>query len=295
MGDSMNRSVPVVAAALMLGSSASPNDHIHKQQPVVNLDLIDPDDPMSYFEAAEEIAFEAHTADGLNTAYELTLMSWLIASENAPSPAFDRSVTLLLADIVQDNATRLKLLELAGTLDTPLDQTQVDPSRLGLIRLIASVRRGDWSELREILGVLDLDEVLGELQISSQDQQSVLALIDRFEDEPERPQTVRVQSRTSLDPDADDSMRFETILNPDIQGDPSPRLAQQEHLLLIRVEAAALGVAPQEWGSAFIMTGDLPVRLWSLEEAAAESGLTADQPVPSLIDGQLSWAKRAAE
>ena len=283
----MNTRTLTVALFLLVGvTAAQPQQQGGAEDMGIDLEpmleSLDPGRPLSYFELAEELAYEAQRDDERQVARELALMAWLL-SDADPDAGLDlsRSAALLLADLATDGADRARFRQLAG-ITTPRERGSLSAADAVVLRAIGAVRRGEWALLRELRRSTDIVAQLRDAGVPGDDVALFESLLQRYADEPERSRTVR---RQELGPNPG----YRNVVNPENEGDPSPRLSPSQHELLLRVDAAILRAYAESLGESLVLTGNAPTRVWTLGDLAREYGLATDRVDLELTDGGWAW------
>lgn len=235
----------------------------------------------AYFDLAEEIGYSATTAEGVRLASEMTLVSWLLRDGDGRA-RHERSVLLLLADLADTASDRGRLLGLAGV--RALDESGVlSGDEQALLDMLSSIRRGDWSRMREIVRAVDVGQVMRDAGASDTASGVVESLVATHRDRRTERRTVRVRREQGIGSTLQ--------INPANDGDVSPVLSSGQLEAMLRVEAVVLRVKSEELVAGVWLTGDEPVRLDSLESLSERMGLDPERAGLEASDGGWRWVR----
>jgi hypothetical protein len=103
----------MLVVGLVMAANAAPGDGVAQPGPwMARVEALNPDDPMAYFELAEEIADASAEDSRRELARHLFALSGVLAPQR-----LGRSACLALADLEEDEHTKRRLLALAALLD----------------------------------------------------------------------------------------------------------------------------------------------------------------------------------
>jgi len=158
--------VLLFAAGLVIAADAAPGDGVTEPGPWTDrVEALNPDDPMAYFELAEEIADASAEVSRRELARHLFALSGVLAPQR-----LGRSACLALADLEADQHTRRRLLALAALLDERAGGLIVGPagetayhdraSVLAVTNALSFYRRGNGAKAVSALRTSSARQIL---------------------------------------------------------------------------------------------------------------------------------------
>lgn len=278
----MDRVAIVLSAVVLSLTSSAVDDHgvglFEGDRVHIGLD---PAQPMTYFEKAEEIGYSAQSDLELQLARELTLMSWLLQPTAQERGAFERSIALLLADLSTDPNERQRYLSLSQAQSAEAEAVQTGSTRAAL-KAISSIRKGDWSALRTALRGFAPRASLFGVGVRQSDIAVFERLLIRYRDTHTQPAAIRNQRGNA--------QGTTHRANPENNGNPAPELTDAEGDTLLRIEAALLNVEASDWAVSLLLTRDAPAQIYSLGSTARSYELDPSRPLPIPSAQGWSWA-----
>lgn len=243
------------------------------------LAALDGDDPMRYFELAEDIAYNERGASAMTLARQLFVIAWEIDRARPPREqlGIGRSVCLALADLATAEERRF-LLAMAASLRNDPDAGAAwtspgagpdaptlaidERTAFQLSEALARFRAGEGRRLADILETLDAEAALRRIGLPERDVRSLLAAVQTVIDEPRCPRC-KNDRVVRAGPEIDDQ-RY--LICPECDGHSGPSLNADQLLLIMRAEALLLGVEAPAWSAHRVIDNAAPIR--SLDPAA---------------------------
>jgi hypothetical protein len=285
----------VVAAALLIAAIAAAGGAA--RQPEVEqspkaaghafadrLEQLGPQDPLSYFLLAEEVADTAVNPADFELAKQLYVLAFHYDRVPGRAATLSASAVLGLAEIERLDRDRRWLLALAGSLDkryaqpdwnVPASGSISDETAAKAAAAIGLARSGDGRESRKLLEDTSVMEVLRryERAIGTTGETGALSRIAKYSQQwpcPECGNARVVTKPTERGP--------ELRLCGTCRGNPGPKLGQDEIIAQLRFESYLLNGIQRSWAAQSIVDQGAPLRDPSAEELAETMGVDASKP-----------------
>ena len=252
-----------------------------------------PDDPMAYFELAEDVAAREQHADGRRLARGLFVLAYELDRNSAAPIGLGTSVCLALATLADSTGEAQWLLEVGRALDR-------SPGPIMLPGLLSSTPGADAGAR------LFLAQAIG--QGRDDEGKSTKAIISRAEVKPLVPATIAALGSAGRTLEVGETRphcpgcagrRFNRVTGegasglqpcPVCLGNPGLRLSAEQLLLSLSVEAALLDAEHHFWGAQLLADGGSPLREPDPSELARAYGVDPRRPYWRLGTGQVfSW------
>ncbi|MCA9310800.1 MAG: hypothetical protein KDA21_06315 [Phycisphaerales bacterium] len=264
----------IAAATLSLAPARASAPEINPWAGVVNLDerlaALSPDNPIAYFELAEEVAYEMPDVGGRRLARHLYVLAFE-ADRNAPRPlGLGRSVCIALADMSTQPDERRWLFALAAVLGDTTTSVNWDPQ----IRDATSTETA--MALAEALGYFRAMDYRKAHRLLIRDD--VEALFNQYDHVVEQGRDINFMTTDAIGcPECRNSRVVRsggTRENPyrlcaTCGGNPGPRLSGDEFLAQLRLESVLLNANHHSWSAQVTVDGGEPLRDVEPDELAA--------------------------
>ena len=241
--------VLVLAGGLVVAVEAVPGDGVAEPGPWTDrVETLDPDDPMAYFELAEEIADSSADGARRDLARHLFALSGVLAPQR-----LGRSACLALADLEEDEHSKRRLLALAALLDEragglivgPAGETAYydQPSVLAVTDALSFYRTGN-----------------GAKAVSALRSPSAKQILDTYDS------IFRGGSKRFIE----DCRLY--------RGSRRPVIADPDRVLLLRFEAGLLAGDDRSWSGELLLNGGRPLIEVDPDRLESSFGVNAGQP-----------------
>lgn len=289
----MNRLLVMLALVLTSAVPARAQDAPSGPPPTIGvLDLearlaaLSADEPMAYFELAEEVAAEIRDGAGRELAKRLYVLAYELSRDSPRAPRLTRSVCLALAALEESGTERYRWLNALASLQSDdassasmvetLDARETIAIALSFHKaednLKARIQFGRPNVARYIASLSGTPRQLIETVLADiQAEASCLVCRNR-----------RVtRDRNANSPDAPD------VLCTRCSGNPGPRLTAQEYLDLLLFEIDLLDVEAPTWSAQLDLDNGDPLREADPDQLAPLYGFDAGATMfrPSATDG----------
>lgn len=218
---------------------------------------LSPDDPIGYFELAEEVAYEVPGSAGRDLARKLFVLSFELSRRVRGGPDLARSACLALADLATDPADRAWLLSLSGMVASELDVLyshpvhQVDDNSEAMFRMAEMLGRYRSNAMREVREALRRDDIQQMLERHASRLQEAGFTVEAAE---RALSCEGCRNRRVVRTGAD------TAMCPICKGNPGTELSADEWVAQLVLEAELLRVEHRSWSAQLIQDGGEPVR-----------------------------------
>jgi len=219
------------------------------------------EDAMRYFGLAEEVAREIRDPDGRGLARNLFVLAFELSRDESGAPALTRSVCLALAELEPGDTDRRRWLRAIAALED-----KGDPSRARAMLEDAGVRE----RIAVALGHFRAEEYLKvRTHLNRPSVRRFIErlggaekrLMERVKREIERDAACEVCRNDRTVPDRSrDGRHDDEVLCPRCQGNPGPRLTDEEYRRLLVFEIDLLGVETERWDTQLDVDGGAPLR-----------------------------------
>ncbi len=241
--------VLVLAGGFVVAVDAVPGDGVAEPGPWTDrVETLDPDDPMAYFELAEEIADASADGARRDLARHLFALSGVLSPQR-----LGRSACLALADLDEDEHSKRRLLALAALLDEragglivgPAGETAYydRPSVLAVTDALSFYRTGN-----------------GAKAVSALRTPSAKQILDTYDS------IFRGGSKRFIE----DCRLY--------RGSRRPVIADPDRVLLLRFEAALLAGDDRSWSGELLLNGGRPLIEVDPDRLESSFGVNAGQP-----------------
>lgn len=272
----------LVGMALLMGATEA-RERVSAPDPIAwadsqdralerRLAQLDPDEPMMYFELAEEVV-SSFAGEGYRLARQLYALAYALDARSGDRLDLAPSTALALAEITPDAQERRWLLTMARTLTRAnagrVDEIEVPRERLLCAEILSIHRGGEFQRLRPMLRRVELEETLRGVGMERSDAQRLVAMVENSaENQRDEPRTdPRSRSDDALSP------------HPSNGGNPGPTLSAEEFALSLRAELLLVGGEPGSWGADLVTHDGAPARDLDPGELLSITGVSADRPV----------------
>ena len=245
----IHAAVLVLVGGLAAAVDAVPGDGVAEPGPWTDrVETLDPDDPMAYFELAEEIADASADGPRRELARHLFALSGVLAPQR-----LGRSACLALADLDGDEHSKRRLLALAALLD----------ERAGGL-IVGPVGEAAYHDRGSILAVADALSFYrtgnGAKAVSALRTPSAKQILDTYDS------IFRGGSERFIE----DCRLY--------RGSRRPVLAEPDRMLLLRFEAALLAGEDRSWSGELLLHGGRPLIEVDPDRLESSFGVNAGQP-----------------
>lgn len=251
------------------------------------LELLHPDEPSAYFELAEEVADIADDPGRLGLAQSLYAMAFELDRRRitgAAGRSLAASAALGLADIQILERDRRWLIAIAGTMDERYllpDWTIAawpsvsDDVAFKAATAIGLARAGEGREARRMLDQPGVRELLQRFEraLGATGGGGALFRVERYADQWPCRECGNARAVTRPGPRGP-----EVRLCPTCEGNPGPRLTEEEFIAQLRFESALLRGIQQSWGAQVMVDAGSPLLDPDPDELAATFGVDASRP-----------------
>lgn len=212
-----------------------------------HLASLDGTDAMAYFRLAEEVAYEIPAEPGVELARTLYVFAYELSRDESGAPTLTRSVCLGLAALEPTDSERRRWLEAIATLEaeTPgVDDVAIDDAdtRLRLATALSHYRAEEFLKVRTLINRGPVQRYIDGL---AGDERNIMNRVMKDITEDTACEVCRndrvVLDRTQGGRDRD------KVLCPRCQGNPGPRLSDEEYRQLLRFELNLLKIEPDSW------------------------------------------------
>ena len=241
--------VLVLAGGFVVTVDAVPRDGVADPGPWTGrVESLDPDDPMAYFELAEEIADASAERPRRELARHLFALSGVLAPQR-----LGRSACLALADLEQDKHTRRRLLALAALLDERAGGQIVGPA--------GETAYYDRASVLAVTNALSFYRTgNGAKAVSALRTPSAKQILDTYDS------IFRGGSERFIE----DCRLY--------RGSRRPVFAEPDRVLLLRFEAALLAGDDRSWSGELLLNGGRPLIEVDPDRLESSFGVNAGQP-----------------
>ncbi len=249
---------------------------------------LDPDDPLAYFELAEEVGYEMPFGEGQRLARRLFVLAFALDRRRDEPVGLAGSVCLALADMSTDVNEQRWLRALAEALEgdtrdvrwaASLAASGSDRAPLNFAEALARLRAGDPREIRTLLSRLDAVTVLRDAGMKTDEARDFLAEV---RDQLSRTRGRPMQREVRRTVDGDLVVELEDASG----GNPGPSLSEREYLRHINVEMLLVDAHAGSWAAQLILDGGVPQRDIDPAELAPYFGIDPERSVFRLQDGR---------
>jgi hypothetical protein len=248
------------------------------------LPQLHPQDPLAYFLLAEEVAEEVEEPARLLLAQSLYALAFELDRKRGGSGSLAASAALGLAQVERLDRDRRWLIALAGAMDSryllPDWNVSAWPSvsddvAFKAATAIGLARAGEGREARRLLEQPGVIEVLRryERALAATGGAGAVWRLERYVEQ--WPCRECGNARVVTRPGARGP---EVRLCPTCQGNPGPRLSEEDLIAQLRFESALLSGIHRSWGAQFMADGGAPLRDPDPDELAATFGVDAARP-----------------
>ncbi len=242
------------------------------------LAALSPDDPMAYFELAEEIAFEMPMGVSMELARRLFVLSSALDARSASPIGLTPSVCIALAELSIDSEERRWLRAMAESLQRsdgqPMwsvraDVSATDDTPEEFAKSMGMFRGGDGGGLRSMLRRVSAETLLRD---AGMDQESALGVAQELERLAPlmRPKGVGRDGRVIRI--VRDGQQIVEI-DPETGGNPGPDLPADSFIDHLRGEVLLLGGEPSSWSAQLLLDRGRPFRDLDPDELSAHFGV----------------------
>lgn len=260
----------IVLAASCVSAAAQP---VARADFEARMEALLPNDPMSYFELAEEVGVEWPDDAGRQLARELFVLAYEI--DRRVEGRLGASVCLALADIAPDDDERRRLLALASMFRARAvdiagrsgagGAIAAREAAFSLATALGWYRSGDYARAAGILARPEVGGLLAAYGGAIGGADRVLLEI-RTRPSCRQCRNQRVV-RDTLNPNATER------LCPTCNGLPGPRLTPEQFLMHLRLESMLLSEGAPSWSAQLIADQGAPLRVVDPEGLARRYGV----------------------
>ena len=247
--------VLVLATGLVVAVDAVPGNGVAEPGPWTDrVEALDPDDPMAYFELAEEIADASADDPRRELARHLFALSGVLAPQR-----LGRSACLALADLDADQHGKRRLLALASLLDERAGGLIVGPA--------GETAYYDRASVVAVTNAMSFYRTgNGAKAVSALRTPSAKQILDTYDS------IFRGGSERFIE----DCRLY--------RGSRRPVIAEQDRMLMLRFEAALLAGDDRSWSGELLLNGGRP--LIEVDPDRLESSFGVDAGKPCFRDGR---------
>jgi len=255
---------------------------------------LDPQEPIVYYELAEEVAYEQ--PEDIALARTLYVLSFELARRRDPRTPLGPSVCLALADLSTSAPERRWLRSLArsmadggGGAVLPLTPSDVDISPQ--VALTVAQALGDFhnGEYRKAIDAIDKDPAVRE--VFERETRSLPGGASRIENElRSEPKCRRCRNKRIIRANATTN---DYSICPICNGNPGPNLRDPELIDLLRVSSKLLGGTTSTWSAQFILDEGRPLRDIDPDELAP--WFRVDPRATRWDETSLQWIRPGVE
>ncbi len=251
-------------ASCIVAASAPPPIADTKQAIEERLSRLNPDDPMAYFELAEEIAYESPDPQGLDLARRLFVLASELDRARNPQAPLAASACLALAELSTSADERRWLLAIARSLrersDPASSAAGPEPPALDVASPAAALaealdrwRAGDHRRAQGLLERPDVADLLN--QHGSVLTGGAPGIMNEF-----RPTLACRECRNQRIVRSDHDPAHPMRLCYTCGGNPGPRLTDQILVEHLRLESMLLSGAQRSWAAQLVVDRGEPLR-----------------------------------
>jgi hypothetical protein len=243
-----------------------------------------PEDPRGYFLLAEEIADVPDDPERIQLARTLYALAFDLDRTSGGSGALAASAAIGLAHIARLERDRQWLKALAGAMDRryllPDWNVAAWPSisedvAFKAATAVGMTRAGEGREARRLMEQPGVAEILRRYQkaLGATGGSGALQRLARYAEQWPCRECGNQRGVTRQGPRGP-----EIQLCPTCDGNPGPRLSEEEFIAYLRFESALLNGLHRSWGAQVMVDGGAPLRDPDPAELAATLGVDASRP-----------------
>lgn len=222
------------------------------------LTALSPQNPMDYFDLAEEIVYEMPMGVARDLARRLFVLSATLDRRSASPMGLTHSVCIALAELATDADERRWLRSLAEAVREDGarpswrlrgETRQTDDTPEQFARALGAFRGGDGAPMRALMRRLDAEALLRDAGMDHESASGVTRDLQRL-----------VPLMRPLGPGRDGRVvrstrdGVQTVeIDPETGGNPGPSLASSEFVDHLRAELILLGAEPTTWSSQLML------------------------------------------
>ncbi|TVQ30592.1 MAG: hypothetical protein EA376_12065 [Phycisphaeraceae bacterium] len=247
------------------------------------LGALAPENPLAYFELAEEVAYESDTPEGLDLARRLFALAFELdrrAHDRADAGPLGASVCLALADLSTSSSERRWLHALAGTMerrDEPVDWSVLAPrgptreASFQVSEAMGLYRAGEYRRARNILDNPEATETLHRYRALIQNE--IVGITHRTQVET----ACRECRNRRIVRSQHDSAGAQRLCYT-CGGNPGPQLTDEQIVEHLRFESILLSGVQRSWAAQIVVDRGAPLRDLDPDELAPLMNADPDRP-----------------
>lgn len=271
-----------IAIAVLVWSAVGVAQQESDSMGVADLDdrlaRLSPDDPMTYFDLAEELAYERPQGVTRELAQRLFVLSAAIDAGSSEPLGLTPSVCIALAELSTDAEER-RWLKALGEATNGVDRRplwrlrpevqQTDDTPEQFAKAMGLFRSGDGAMMRSMLRRVDGEALLRD---AGMEPDSAIAVSDEIE---------RLTPLMRPSGPGRDGRVVRTVrsgqqfveIDPETGGNPGPDLSSTSYFNHLRAEVMLLGGKPETWSAQLVLERGRPFRDLDPDELSKHFGV----------------------